>query len=163
MNENFPATGKTQGRSLVVTDITDARERLPYMVDRLTNHSYDGGLHGTCYECPFASVPLRSDGSVADWHEIDNDPTEAYFRCSLPGRDEQKVEWGEYAPCDEHEWVAVIKVDLDCALSALDAADSVPVVPRPTLWDTYSWEWLQALIGESDNLRKALADWWGRG
>ena len=29
-----------------------------WMLDRLTNYAYDGGLNGTCYECPFASVPL---------------------------------------------------------------------------------------------------------
>lgn len=74
---------------------------------RLTGafNSFEGGYNGSCYECPFASVPLRWDGSEAAWSEIDNDPTEAYYRCSLPGRDNASVVWGEYAPCTSEEWV----------------------------------------------------------
>jgi hypothetical protein len=65
--------------------------------------SYEGGLNGTCYECPFASEPLERDGRVARWQDIANDPTEAYFRCHLPGRPDDVV-WGEYAPCSVEEW-----------------------------------------------------------
>lgn len=66
-------------------------------------HSYEGGVNGTCYECPFATPPLERNGREAPWHTISNDPTEAYFRCSLPGRTSEVV-WGEYAPCTEVEW-----------------------------------------------------------
>jgi len=80
--------------------LAEALERMR----RLVSSSYDGGVNGTCYECPYASPPLEKDGSVADWRDISNDPTEAYFRCSLPGRDNAAVVWGEYAPCTEAEW-----------------------------------------------------------
>lgn len=65
---------------------------------------YGGGFGGTCYECPFGSEPLAKDGTVAEWRDISNDPTEAYFCCSLPGRDNEAVVWGENAPCTEQEW-----------------------------------------------------------
>lgn len=67
----------------------------------LNDYSYSGGVNGTCYDCPFASEPLDAQGEI-DPH-VWNDPTEAYFRCSLPGRD-PKPTWGEYAPCDVKEW-----------------------------------------------------------
>jgi hypothetical protein len=75
-------------------------------LSRLWNYSYfGGGPNGTCYECPYASPPLERDGREALWREISNDPTEAYYRCSLPLRvPEKEVEWGEYAPCTEKEW-----------------------------------------------------------
>ena len=59
---------------------------------------------GSCYECPYASPPLRRDGSVADWDEVWNDPTEAYFRCNMPGRSSDVV-WGEDAPCTSRDIV----------------------------------------------------------
>lgn len=67
---------------------------------------FEGGYGGSCYQCPFASQPLGMDGSVADWDEVWNDPTEAYFRCSLPLRPAAgQVAWGEYAPCTPEEWL----------------------------------------------------------
>jgi len=83
-------------------------QTIPILVSRLGVHSYEGGVNGTCYQCPFASAPLDRSGRVAAWGEISNDPTEAYFRCSLPGRDNVAVEWGEYAPCTEAEWSAAV-------------------------------------------------------
>jgi hypothetical protein len=77
-----------------------------WMLNRLTDASYEGGYNGTCYECPFASPPLIY-GRAATWAEVGNDPTEAVFKCSLPGRD-GKVEWGEYAPCTAEEWTSAI-------------------------------------------------------
>lgn len=74
------------------------------LLRRLAVPTYDGGVNGTCYECPFASPPLERDGREANWRDIRNDPTEAYFRCSLPGRDNDAVVWGEYAPCTPEEW-----------------------------------------------------------
>lgn len=73
-------------------------------VRRLVTFDYQGGVNGTCYMCPYASPPLRKDGSVAPPEEISNDPTEAYFRCSLPGRNDA-LEWGEYAVCSIEEWI----------------------------------------------------------
>lgn len=75
-----------------------------------------GGVGGTCYECPFATVPLDSAGRVARWEDVANDPTEAYFRCGLPGRDHEAAVWGEDAPCSEKEW----------ATAALDALAGAP-------------------------------------
>lgn len=83
-----------------MTEIAASLEAL----ERLTGATYTGGYGGTCYQCPYASKPLRFDGSVADWHEVANDPTEAYFTCSLPTRKPTKAEWGEYAPCTADEW-----------------------------------------------------------
>lgn len=82
-------------------------ETLRVILNRLGDHSYSAGVNGTCFDCPFATAPLRSDGTVAEWPEVSNDPTEAYFRCSLPGRNPQEVVWGEYAPCAEAEWLNV--------------------------------------------------------
>ena len=76
-----------------------------------TSYSYsEGGVGGTCYQCPFATEPLDMLGNIA--HDVWNDPTEAYFKCSLPGRNNEEVFWGEYAPCIESEWA-------DAALEAL--------------------------------------------
>jgi hypothetical protein len=85
-------------------------------LERLGNHDYSGGVNGTCYECPFATVPLDAAGRPDP--DVWNDPTEAYFRCSLPGRDNEAVVWGEYAPCTEGEWRKV-------ALEALVLASTV--------------------------------------
>jgi hypothetical protein len=84
------------------------RERLRVLLSRLGQHDdgYGPGVGGTCYECPFASKPLDRDGRIADWREIYNDPTEAYFRCHMPGRTDAVV-WGEYAPCTVKEWAAL--------------------------------------------------------
>lgn len=73
---------------------------------RIFQHTYEGGVNGTCYECPYASKPLEKSGREAEWRDIANDPTEAYFRCSLPGRNNEEVAWGEYAPCTVPEWLA---------------------------------------------------------
>jgi hypothetical protein len=73
-------------------------------ITRLVTYGYDGGVNGTCYLCPYASPPLRRDGSAAPSEEVSNDPTEAYFRCSLPGRN-NAIEWGEYAVCSLEEWI----------------------------------------------------------
>jgi hypothetical protein len=103
---------------------TDPADQLRWGISRLASHTYDGGLHGTCYECPFASPPLRVDGSEAEWSEVHNDPTEAYFRCSLPTRAEgERVEWGEYAPCTETEWVAWLNGLLDGLKLVPDGAE----------------------------------------
>lgn len=83
----------------------DPAELVRTVLGQLAAPKY-GGAGGTCYECPFASVPLSSDGRVELWESISHDPTEAYFRCSLPGRDHAAVVWGEYAPCTEREWAA---------------------------------------------------------
>jgi hypothetical protein len=75
------------------------------LVDRLGNHSYDGGLNGTCYQCVFASPPLDADGQPAAFG-VHRPPTEAYFTCALPGRiPVEDPAWGEHAPCTEAEWV----------------------------------------------------------
>lgn len=85
--------------------IPTGRELVTVVLKRLAEgHSYDAGVNGTCYECPFASVPLERSGREAVWSEISNDPTEAYFRCYLPGRDAPNPAWGEYAPCDVRDW-----------------------------------------------------------
>lgn len=96
------------------------------LLAKVGDHTYEGGVHGTCYECPFASPPLDNLGNVADWDDISNDPTEAYFRCSLPGRDNDAVEWGEYSPCEEFEWVnGVTSAALTQYEKALDALDRI--------------------------------------
>lgn len=77
-----------------------------------SENGYDGGPDSTCYRCPFATEPLDRDGRVADWADIYNDPTEAYFRCGLPGRDNEEVFWGEYSPCTVREWTSAALVDL---------------------------------------------------
>lgn len=82
---------------------------------RIGSHSYEGGVNGSCLDCPFATPPLDQAGRSANWCDISNDPTEAYFRCGLPGRDHEEIIWGEYAPCTEREWAAA-------ALEALDGA-----------------------------------------
>lgn len=87
--------------------VADGIPPLQWMVNRLVNMTYEGGYNGTCYQCPFATEPLDRHGTKAIWSEISNDPTEAYFRCTLPGRPDT-VAWGEYALCSEKEWVAVI-------------------------------------------------------
>lgn len=73
--------------------------------------SYRAGVGGTCYECPFASEPLDVFGEPAAWADIWSDPTEAYFRCHLPGRPPD-VTWGEYAPCTRAEWTAAALAEL---------------------------------------------------
>lgn len=85
---------------------TDTGKHAPTLtlLRRVFDMDYGGGVNGTCYECPFASEPLERDGKVARWEDISNDPTEAYFRCSLPGRNNTEVYWGEYAPCTATEW-----------------------------------------------------------
>ena len=95
--------------------IPAGRDLISVLLDRIGNHTYEGGVNGTCYQCPFASVPLQPNGREANWEEISNDPTEAYYRCYLPGRPND-VEWGEYAPCDEKEWVSVLRAELDTLL-----------------------------------------------
>lgn len=89
--------------------------RVDYMLRRVNGGRsaywyHGGGPGGTCYECPFASVPLDRGGGVA--HDVWNDPTEAYFTCSLETRKNPtaatKPEWGEYAPCEHDEWVRAI-------------------------------------------------------
>lgn len=76
--------------------------------DYSTGFLGDGGLGGSCYGCLFASDPQRSDGSNAEYYEYANDPSEAWFTCSLPTRDPAapKPEWGEYSPCSPREWTA---------------------------------------------------------
>lgn len=71
---------------------------------QINSHLYEGGVNGTCWGCPYASPPLRSDGSAPLWDEISNDPTEAYFICHLPNRPDEPA-WGEYAPCTSQEWL----------------------------------------------------------
>ena len=80
------------------------KELIEIVLTRLGQMTYEGGVNGTCDGCPFATVPLDASGRVD--HNVWNDPTEAYFRCSLPGRDHEAVVWGEYAPCTEEEWAA---------------------------------------------------------
>jgi hypothetical protein len=80
---------------------------LHVILGRLGKHDYDGGVSGTCYQCPFSDGPLDANGNVARWDDVAHDPTEAYFRCNLPGRDPEEIAWGEYAPCDESEWRSV--------------------------------------------------------
>jgi hypothetical protein len=102
----------------------EIRERLL----RIVSHAYDGGVHGTCYGCPYASGPLGSAGEIVPFSEVANDPTEAYFICSLPTRAERekKVEWGEYAPCTTEEWATAHFDMLDAERSKLvDALRSV--------------------------------------
>lgn len=86
------------------TETVSAQAMVQLVLARLGISEYAGGVNGTCYECPFATEPLRRTGELAPWGEVSNDPTEAYFRCSLPGRDAEAVVWGEYAPCTEDEW-----------------------------------------------------------
>lgn len=78
------------------------------LLERLVTPSYEGGFGGTCYECPFSEGPFVNQwGTPPDeWNRVDNDPTEAYFRCNLPTRqpEGQTPTWGEYAPCTEQEW-----------------------------------------------------------
>lgn len=83
------------------------------MLNKLIYPDYTSGVDASCYQCPFASEPLNRDGSTADWREISNDPTEAYFRCSLPSRDNVKVAWGEHSPCSPREWLIAIKMKLE--------------------------------------------------
>jgi hypothetical protein len=97
-------------------ECADCRDRMPvqdvlkWATRRLVSHDYGGGLHGTCYQCPFASAPLDSFGDAVPFGQVANDPTEAYFRCSLPTREESKrLSWGEYAPCTDDEWLAWIE------------------------------------------------------
>lgn len=87
---------------------------LQWVIQRLSSQDYAAGLHGTCYECPFASDPLGRDGLIAEWREVSNDPTEAYFRCSLPTRDadRSRVAWGEHAPCTILEWTQYVAQQL---------------------------------------------------
>lgn len=74
--------------------------------------NYDTGPNGSCYGCPFATPPLDSAGNIAPPEDWENDPTEAWFRCSLPTRpDKGQVEWGEDAPCTPEQWWELI-VDL---------------------------------------------------
>lgn len=89
--------------------------RLQTILEHLGPTYHYAGVGGTCYECPFASVPLQQSGHAAEWDSISNDPTEAWFRCSLPGRDPDVVAWGEDAPCTQEEWV-------DAALAYLAGA-----------------------------------------
>lgn len=89
-----------------MTEHPSGAELITVVLMRLMKEAeYTGGVGGTCYECPFATAPLRYDGSEASYAEYCNDPTEAYFRCRLPGRDSNKVAWGEYAPCTRQEWL----------------------------------------------------------
>jgi len=49
----------------------------------------------------------------ASWRHSSNDPTEAYFRCSLPTRaDADRLAWGEYAPCETGEWTAWLDAEI---------------------------------------------------
>lgn len=104
------AGGRCEGEGRNLVDEMSLAKRLELLARAFDESVYSGGVHGTCYECPFASPPLRADGSEARWEEVSNDPTEAYFRCSLPTRRdrEKKVEWGEYAPCTDREWVLAL-------------------------------------------------------
>lgn len=104
-----------------VEDRTDVL-RLLDRIRQTTDHAYHGGVNGTCYECPYASKPLERSGREAIWDEIRHDPTEAWFRCSLPGRSDE-VEWGEYAPCTQTEWL-VAHVDMVKALLTPADADT---------------------------------------
>lgn len=79
---------------------------------------FEGGHNGSCYRCPWASLPLDAAGREVPFEEVANDPTEAYFRCSLPGRDPGRPEWGEYAPCSAAEWTAGVVAWRDGALAA---------------------------------------------
>lgn len=119
------------------------------VLEQLANPSYPG-VNGTCYQCPFATEPLEASGAIAPWNTIANDPTEAYFRCLLPGRDPTKVAWGEHAPCSEQEWsnaalgvLASAEVALNAASAAADllagrseavALELPPVDPRAETW-----------------------------
>lgn len=98
---------KVDKRGAYVVVDYGSRRRL---LRRIIEPTYDGGFGGTCYDCVFASEPLRRDGTVAPWDEVANDPTEAWFRCSLSTRAEREneVEWGEYAPCTAEEWFDAI-------------------------------------------------------
>lgn len=69
-------------------------------------YSYEGGYNGSCFECPFADGPYDSADGMQQHDYIHNcDHTEAYFRCTLPGRDNEAFVWGEDAPCTADEWV----------------------------------------------------------
>lgn len=105
------AGGRCEGAPRdVVADLSDAHRLQLLGRASPRNQTYEGGHGGTCYECPFASPPLTRTGRVAPWDEISNDPTEAYFRCSLPTRAErdEQIEWGEYAPCTADEWIEAL-------------------------------------------------------
>jgi len=93
------------------------------IASRVGAHNYEGGVNGTCYECPFASEPLDISGRVARWDDISNDPTEAFFRCSLPGRDNETVVWGEHSPCSEQEWMSVLRTALARVQEAAEQAE----------------------------------------
>lgn len=92
------------------------------VLEQLAHPSYPG-VNGTCYQCPFATEPLEASGATAPWENVMNDPTEAYFRCYLPGRD-PKVEWGEHAPCTEQEWSIAALGALASAEVALNATSA---------------------------------------